>query len=136
MGPQDWTMVLPIVVVSLNAAPLQRLRREPEGTLSCLLRLLGGLAPKKCIDYALPSITTTISATLAVSCAAQLLDIGELQKAIDGIHQDVSERTDKAREDQVWYHNKVRNISECNFAVGDIVLVRRAVNRKRKLRFA
>lgn len=67
--------------------------------------------------------------------ARQLVDIRELQNALESMHKGVTDRTTLSRRKQVELHNRLTNIQPVNFSVGDFVLVRRATASAHKLGF-
>ena len=59
----------------------------------------------------------------------------KLQESMHHLQREVHTRANASRKRQVDLHNRRTNIKPLNFAVGDFVLVRRAIYAEHKLSF-
>lgn len=65
--------------------------------------------------------------------AQQVMEIEELQDALEQMHKSMAEKVSRNRQQQIDVDNRRTNLIEPNFA--DFVLVRRATKKGQKLKF-
>jgi len=65
----------------------------------------------------------------------QLIKIDEIQKALEGVHKEVSGLVTANRQKQIDHYNKETNVISPNFDIGDFLVVCRAQDKGHKLRF-
>ena len=136
LAPQDWREVISIIPSILNSAGVERLGKNDDGSLRSPLQVMTGIIPRRPIQHILESSSKNTTAKVLQSARAeQLIKIDALQKALDIMHKAVDTRVSNRRKKSIASHNKATNIIEPKFEIGDIVLVRRAVDRGHKLLF-
>lgn len=136
LAPQDWPSVLPAISTTLKEASLARLGRRPEGIPRSPLEVMTGIEPNRPVLRILPNNAERISAkTIDHARALQFIKIDELQTTLDNMHKDTTDAISASRDRAIEAHNKATNIIAPSFAIGDFVLVRRAVDRGHKLKF-
>lgn len=135
LAPQDWPDVVDCVQSVVNHAPLQRLGTRSPGVYRTPLEVFKALKPTRPLLCALPISKHPEAETESEVRARQVIVIDRVQAALNDMHKDVSERCDSARARQILKHNAKTNVLPANFAVGDMVLVRRAQKKGHKLQF-
>jgi len=112
LAPQDWKEIISAVQTILNSASLPRLGRNEDGSLRSPLQVMTGIRPNRPI--ARIEKTTSIHETklLDTARAAQIINIQELQNAVDLLHKDVSTKVTTRRKQAIAAHNKATNIVE------------------------
>lgn len=134
LAPQNWKDIVHAIPVVLNGARLERLGRNEDGRLRSPLQVMTGILPNRSIARIVPNdAPTNTSHTLSDAHAQQLIEIGKFQSLLDQMHKAVSEKISARRRKSIASHNKATNISEPHFEIGDIVILRRAVDRGHKL---
>lgn len=134
LGPQDWPSLVGIIMSALNAAPLRRLGKRPNGTYRTPLEVMTGLTPSRSFSV-LTSTTQSTAQDISAVRTFQILNITELQKAFDTMHRDVATSVTENRKRQIQFHNAKTHIVPHRFREGDFVLVRRAHDRGHKQEF-
>lgn len=136
LAPQDWKEVISSLPTILNSAGLDRLGKNDDGSLRSPLQVMTGIKPNRPMSRILPSNLKTIQSKMIHTVRqSQKTYINNLQTSLENMHKDVSEKVTNRRKKAVATHNKATNIVEPKFELGDIVLVRRAVDRGHKLQF-
>ena len=138
LGAQDWPTVIEAVQSVLNHSPLRRLGpRSPDapGVYRTPLEVYTGHTPRRPLLRALPPSSYPTALSQREADAKQLLQIQDLQTALEEMHRDVDERVDASRKRAIRMHNEKTNVQKVNFHVGDFVLVRRAKTGGHKLAF-
>ena len=136
LAPQDWSSVIEAVPPALNEAPLKRLGKNNDGTTRTPLQVMTGIRPRRAILRIISDVDAPNSAkTLTVARAQQIISIEKLQRSIDDLHKNVSEKITSKRRREIEAHNRSTNIVVPRFSIGDFVLVRRPHNRGHKLQF-
>lgn len=138
LAPKDWPAVVESVQSILNHAPLKRLGlrdKDKPGVYRSPLEVFTGHLPTRPLHRALPFDKYKSAKTEDEVRARQLLDVDNMQQALQDLHRDVYARANASRKRQVATHNRRTNIQPVNFTVGDFVLVRRAVSSGHKLSF-
>ena len=136
LGPQDWPSVIPAISTALNEAPLERLGRRDDGIARCPLEVMTGIRPRRHILSIVPEGANFLNGhTISHARASQLAHIEQLQTALEALHKDVSTCTSTRRAKAIEAHNRATNIMQPSFTTGDLVLVRRPVDRGHKLSF-
>ncbi len=136
LGPHDWPSIAPVIQSTLNEAPLERLGPRDEGVHRSPLEVMTGLRPRRDLLY--HAITRPADAEhmrLERIRAIQLLNIRELQCALDKMHKNAQTTISKNRLRQIRHHNKQTNIVAPNFTIGDFVLVRSPQKKGHKMQF-
>lgn len=135
LAPQDWPLVVGMIMTALNEAPLSRLGKSDDGIHRSPLEVFTGLKPVRSqMIYGNSHVSSTRQVILERARGLQLIAIDEIQQSLDDMHKDVA-AVSKHRAKQIAHHNKKTNIITPNFNEGDCVLVRRAQNKGRKLSF-
>lgn len=112
LGPQDWPLVISMVMSALNEAPLTRRGRSSTGTYLCPLEVMTGISRRRAefrIDtLSAPSSQNSPDDKLSISEVRlkQLLNIQELHIALDNLHKDVSRKVEQNRKRHIALHNK------------------------------
>lgn len=94
-----------------------------------------GLQPSRTIVTAHLTDDAKAMKNLDHVSAEQMLNIDELQSALEEMHKSVHEKITVVRREQVAVHNRQTNVVQPNFSVGDYVLVRRKDRGNHKLAF-
>ena len=138
LAAQDWPSITEAVQSVLNHAPLKRLglrNSNCPGVYRTPLEVFTGHKPVRPLLRALPIGSYPNAKTQDEITARQVINIKELQTAMEQMHRDVGERATKLRKRQVDAHNSRTNVRKAQFHVGDFVLVRRARPEAHKLQF-
>lgn len=133
MPQQAWTSVIPLVQSTLNNSTLVRLGNR------CLLTIFTNLAISSPISAIKERRGETVKVhSLSEVRAKQLLNIQQLQKSLDDMHKDVTQRSTKRRRQAVDSLNRRTSVRPVNFWEGDYVLrgfLKRQRGRKPSLRW-
>ena len=93
------------------------------------------MQPVRPLLRALPMAEFRHCPSLTEARARQVMQIESVQNALDDMHRDVSDRVDARRRRAIADHNERTGVQPVNFARGDFVLVRRAVDHGHKLNY-
>jgi len=135
LGPQDWPKVIGIVQTVLNEAPLQRLGTKGDNIYRSPLEVMTGLPPNRMMLSGTQVEDGAPAGEISMIRATQLLEVEQLQHAMEKMHKQVAKNILKNRARQIRFHNQKTNIVVHNFSVGDFVLVRRAQDKGHKLSY-
>lgn len=95
-----------------------------------------GILPKRQILRILPlNVDYKQTKSIEHVQVIQILQIEKLQTVLNEMHKDVQKRVSKHREQSIRKRDTATNILAPSFAIGDFILVRRAVDNGHKLRF-
>lgn len=114
----------------VNSAGLEKLGRSKDSTVQLPLQIMTGIFSNlKVLKIISKSSPTISSCTVKIARSNELINILELQKALENIQNSVKESLSKTLKCVVAAHNKITNKIELNFQIGDIDLVRAVTDR-------
>ena len=117
LNQRCWPSVLPMAQSALNNSVLERLgNRTPQSVFTSL----PASTPLAAITRLDGDVTKVYK--LADIRAKQLLNAQRLHGALDAMHKDVAERSNRKRQAAVASHNRKTGVRPINFDVGDFVL--------------
>lgn len=131
LAPQDWPSTIPLVASILNEAPLPHLGKRPFGTCRSPLKVMTSIQPPR--NTLINGSTGSKTLRLDRIRAKQLVPINDFQSSVDQMHKDTAARVTKARRKHIETHNRLTNIIQPSFEVGEFVLVRRAQGKGHEL---
>lgn len=98
------------------------------------LRLESGFGPQ--FSHVIPSSHAHLTfSSLSYARARHVLNIADLQEALDNMYKDVECRVTQIWCDEIAKHKKATNLSTPSFAICDFVLVHLTTDRDYKIRF-
>lgn len=136
LAPQDWMSVLPLVMTALNEASLTALGSRTDGPVRYPLEVMTVITPARPLHRLFLSATPLRpSFFVDRSRALQLISIDDLQRDLYAMQKEVGGSVSLRLKRVIAAYNQATNIVSPAFAVGYFVLVRRANDRRHKLRF-
>ena len=134
LAPQDWPKIINMVQVVLNESPVARLGMNEDNTCRTPLQVMTGIRPTR--DSSLQGDLRFIhGGDLTRNKIGTITNLDELQKAIENVHKNVSDRVSAERARQIHAHNKHTKVVTPSFTLGDFVLVKRPQEKGHKLLF-
>lgn len=136
LRPKDWPLVIDVVMRALNEAPLRLLGTRRDGTYRSPLEVMTGIRPRRAeFTFSVPDPDDVKSVSIERAHMEQLVNIEELQVALDNMHRDVEKRVFYNRKKHTKEHNRRTNIVLLDFKLGDFVMVRTIGKAGHKMRF-
>ena len=138
LSTKDWPAITETMQCVLNQAPLKRLGlrdKKEKSVYRCPLEVFTGIIPIRPLLRALPIPKYDTAVSEDDARIKQIIQIDNLQCALLGMHRDVREKIDAARQRRIDWHNTKTNVAKMTFMKGDFVLVRRSKPNKLKLGF-
>ena len=133
LNQKCWPSVLPMVQSALNNSILERLGNlTPQGVFTSLPTS----SPLSAVTRQDGEVTKVYK--ISEVRARQLLNSQRIQGALDSMHKDVAERSNRKRQAAVSSHNRKTGVRPINFDSGDFVLrglLQRERGRKPSLRW-
>lgn len=133
---QDWKEIASCIMFMINSAALERLGKNDDGSLRTPLQVMNGICRGRPIARIIPQGGSKADAIcLEKARAQQLLIINAIRQQLDTLHKEAFDTISKRRKQAIAAHYANINLLEPNFQIGDILLVRRTIDKRYKLRF-
>lgn len=117
LSPRSWPSVIPLVQAALNNSPLPRLGNR------CPLTVMTGLRQDSpLLSIKQKEVKESLVQSIEEVRLKQVINLPNIRDALDCIHKDVKDRSDKKRKTAIDAHNRRTGVRPINFGEGDFVL--------------